>query len=450
MLSDFLINQYGLALIIIIFVLLIFSFILSGSETGFTGSSHAKLHQYSRKGNENAKRTLALIENRSRLVGSILIANNLVNILASALASVWLFKVFGDLGVFYATIIMTLLIVIFAEVLPKNIALSKPEHFAMSMSRPMSWLIKFLFPFVYLIEKLIFKITRLDTHNVNNGSKENEIELRGAIELHNNEEPETEEERKMLRSILELDDVTVESAMTHRIDVQMIDLDNDYQSNIKIILESHYTRFPLYKSDHDRIVGILHTRELLRASGWIENFAKDAKKESQPIDLQKISSKPWFIPNTTSLYDQLQGFRERHEHFALVVDEYGSFMGIITLEDILEEIVGNIHDEHDESSNGVWKQEDGSFVVNGAESLRELNRELDWQLPEEGVTTLAGLILKETRMIPVAKQVFNFYNMRFEILERKRNRLERIRVTPMISSNENDSPQNITSKKEPV
>ncbi|MEM7071389.1 MAG: CNNM domain-containing protein, partial [Pseudomonadota bacterium] len=265
-------------LLLAILLLLSLSGLLSCSETSFTGSSQAKLHQYAREGDNRAQRVIGLIMNRQRLIGAILIGNNLVNIMASALASVWFFKIFGDVGVFYATMIMTMLIVIFAEVIPKNIALIKPEGVAMRMARPMKWTVKLFSPLVYLIDKLILPFIVNEKEKNQISSQEHEIELRGAIELHHNEEPETEEERKMLRSILDLDDTTVDSAMTHRTNVEMIDLDSDYDENIIRILENSYTRVPLYRSDHDRIVGVLHARNLLRAIGLTQSQNDKSKK----------------------------------------------------------------------------------------------------------------------------------------------------------------------------
>ncbi|MEM7072338.1 MAG: transporter associated domain-containing protein, partial [Pseudomonadota bacterium] len=223
------------------------------------------------------------------------------------------------------------------------------------------------------------------------------------------------------------------------------DLDDRQADAITKILESPYTRLPLYKSDHETIVGVLHARALLRAIGSNHLGGSNpslAGKARPPIDLEKIAAKPWFIPETTSLLDQLQEFRERREHFALVVDEYGSFQGIVTLEDILEQIVGNIHDELDTPAKGIWPQHDGSYVIDGAKSLRELNRELDWQFPEDQAATLAGLILDEARMIPMPKQVFTFHAMRFEVLAREHNRLTRIRVTPLGTSTPAEPIQN--------
>jgi Mg2+/Co2+ transporter CorB len=227
----------------------------------------------------------------------------------------------------------------------------------------------------------------------------------------------------MLHSILDLDDVEVYEVMTHRRSVEMLDIRDSPRNLVEQVLRSPYTRLPLYDKDQDNIIGVVHAKALLRAIGTSE-------KGMDSVDICAVATEPWFIPDSTSLLEQLQAFRQRREHFALVVDEYGAFMGVVTLEDILEEIVGDIDDEHDMTVAGVRPQADGSYIVNGSVTIRDLNREFDWRLPDDEATTIAGLVLYEARMIPDPGQVFRFHKFRFEILRRQRNQITLLRVRP--------------------
>ena len=406
-------------------VLLVLSAFFSGSETALTAASNPRMHELARQGSHRAEIVLALRERRERLIGAILFGNNLVNIFASALATSLLLGIFGEAGVFYATIAMTLLILIFAELLPKTYALGHADRTALLIApvlRPVVWV---LAPILLMINKIVaLTLTIFGVAHAGEQSQlHREEELRGAISLHEGPEPEIRQERQMLRSILDLDEVQVEEVMTHRRNVEMIDCDEPPAVIVEKVLESPYTRLPLYRSDPDNIVGVLHAKGLLRELG------RDGGRP-ETLDISAIAVAPWFIPESTSLLDQLQAFRERREHFALVVDEYGAFMGVVTLEDIIEEIVGDIDDEHDIAVAGVRPQADGSYIVDGSVTIRDLNREFDWYLPDDEATTIAGLVLHEARLIPVPSQVFVFHGFRFEILRRQRNQITLMRITP--------------------
>ena len=408
-----------------IFLLLVLSGFFSGSETALTAASRPRLHALARKGDRRAGIVIDLHARNERLIGAILLGNNLVNILASALATSVLLGVFGDAGVVYATIGMTLLVLIFAEVLPKTLALSHADKMALSVAPVVRVLVFLLAPVTHTIY-LVVRATLAPFGIVlgaEPGREQAEEELRGAIDLHEGEEPETRHERQMLRSILDLDEVEVGEIMTHRRNIAMIDAEDKPDSIVDQVLASQVTRMPLYKGEHDNVVGILHTKALL---GEMRRHGGDLAK----IDIGELAAAPWFVPDTTSLLDQLQAFRERREHFAVVVDEYGALMGIVTLEDILEEIVGEIEDEHDTPVRGVRPHPGGGYTVDGAVTLRDLNREFDWDLPDEEAATLAGLVLHEARLIPDKGQVFTFHGFRFEILRRVRNQITSIRVTP--------------------
>ena len=408
-----------------IVVLLVVSAFFSGSETALTAASRPRIHQLATKGNRRARIVLNLHDHKDRLIGAILLGNNIVNIFGSALATYMFLKIFGDAGVFYATMTMTLLIVIFAEVLPKTYAITHADRSALVVAEPIRIVVTLLAPITAAIQW--FARMTVAPFGVKLAAdlsiEHDEEELRGAIDLHDGAEPELRQERQMLQSILELDDVGVEAIMTHRQTVTMIDIDGSPADIVNQVLASPFTRLPLYKGDPDNIVGILHAKALLREVHTIGDQLED-------VDFSSLAANPWFIPDTTTLLDQLQAFRAKREHFAIVVDEYGAFKGIVTLEDILEEIVGSIEDEHDIAVSGVRPQTDGTYVISGTVTLRDLNREFEWHLPDDQAATLAGLLLHASRRIPESGQVFTFYGYRFQILRRHRNQITSIRVTP--------------------
>ncbi len=408
-----------------ILVLLVMSAFFSGSETAMTASSEPRMHELARQGSRRARIVIAMHEKKQRLIGAILFGNNLVNIFASALATSLLLSIFGEAGVVYATLGMTLLVLIFAEVLPKSYALGHADKMALRVAPVMEPIVAVLAPITGTINKIVELTLSLFGASPHSEAvhMQREEELRGAIALHESTEPGSRHERQMLHSILDLDDVEVEEVMTHRRSVEMLDCTDSSDAILDHVLRSRFTRFPLYDSDPDNIVGIIHAKALLRE-------IRDPDRGIADTDIRTLAADPWFVPETTSLLDQLLAFRERREHFAVVVDEYGSFMGVVTLEDILEEIVGNIDDEHDIAVAGVRPQTDGSFIVNGSVTIRDLNREFDWHLPDDEATTIAGLVLHEARTIPEPGQIFMFHGFRFEILRRQRNQISLMRLRP--------------------
>ena len=410
--------------VLVIIVLLFLSAFFSGSETALTAASDARLHQLSLQGNRRASIVLRLRRQNETLIGAILIGNNITNIAASALATSILIFLFDEAGVAYAMIAMTILVVIFAEVLPKTFAINNADKSALLVAptiRVFVWCLRPLSITVRLIVNGVFRVFGAKV-SAKFGQEEREEELRGLIELHRGPGPEVSEERAMLRSILDLGEVSVEEIMTHRRNVVMIDSDLPVEKILDELTESPFTRLPLFRGDQDEIIGILHGKALLRA---IRNHKGQDMSE---LDIVSVANPPWFIPDSTNLLDQLQAFRTRREHFAVVVDEYGTLQGVVTLEDILEEIVGDIDDENDISVAGVRAQSDGSYLVDGTVTLRDLNRELDWNLPDEHASTVAGLILHEARVIPSVGHEFLFHGFRFKILRRHRNQITQIRI----------------------
>ncbi len=408
----------------VIFLLLFLSGFFSGSETALTAASRVFMHNKEKEGNKRASLVNAIRDKKDRMIGALLLGNNLVNILATALSTSVLVKLFGEAGVVYATLVMTMLVLIFAEVLPKTYALHHANTMSLFISPIIKVVIFVLAPIVDLVAaivRLVLKVFGVDISLVQSGSH---MELlRGAIEMHEGQDKETNEQRAMLRSILDLADVDVAEIMTHRKNVEMIDANQPLDKILEDVLSSAYTRLPLYSESQDNIIGVLHTKQLLKDLHF-------NKWDLEKINLEQIAVAPWFIPDTTPLYDQLQAFRDRKEHFAMVVDEYGTLQGIVTLEDILEEIVGEIDDEHDVPVAGVRPLPDGSYLVDGTVTIRDINRAYEWNLPDKDYSTIAGLILYESKTVPESGQSFIFHNFRFDIARRQRNQITLVRVRP--------------------
>ena len=383
-----------LGLIAVILLLILASAFFSSAETALTAASDARMRQLAGKGNRRARLVETLRDDREGLIGSILIGNNAVNVIASALATSVFISVFDDAGVIWATITMTVVLVVFAEVMPKTYALNNSDKYALLIAPAVRLVVVVLSPLSIALRMLANSLIR--KHQTDESDREEE--LRGMIELHGAEgDGDSRETQAMLSSVLDLNEISVEQIMTHRAGVKMIDADSDLESLLREVLASPHTRHPVYSGNPDNIIGVLHVKDLLRA---IDGQGADAPPGDGLGLLQDIVSEPYFVPETTLLFDQLQSFRTRREHFAVVVDEYGDLQGIVTLEDILEEIVGDIDDEHDVDLAGLTAQPDGSWIVDGAVTIRDLNRALAWQLPDEDASTIAGLVLYESRTIP--------------------------------------------------
>lgn len=405
-----------------IIVLILISAFFSGSETALTAASRARMLQLEKNGNKNASLVNRLIAKRDRLIGAILIGNNLVNILASAIATSVFLKLFGEAGIAIATLAMTTIIVIFAEVMPKSWALANADQFALRIAPLMRIIAIILWPITFVVTSIVTIILRIFgiKLDVTQGILSGHDELRGAVEVLHQDGAMIKDDRDRLGGVLDLHELEVSDVMVHRTNMISIDINLSKSEISKQILSSPFTRIPFWKDTSENIIGILHTRDLLRAVG------KGQKISS--IDFIKICTKPWFVPETTTLRDQLNAFLRRKAHIAIVVDEYGEMLGIVTLEDILEEIVGEIADEHDLEVAGLTTEPDGSIIVNGDVSIRELNRALDWDLPDEEATTIAGLVIHSAQMIPDEKQAFTFYGTRFVILKRSKNRVAKLRI----------------------
>ncbi len=414
--------------IVITFVLMCFSAFFSGSETALTAASRARMHQLEKDGEKRARNVNWLFGNREKMVGAVLLGNTFVNIASSALVTSVLLNLFGDAGVAIATIITTALVLIFCEVLPKTYAIARPDLVALRIAGAVRGFALVFYPivaFVGFVVALILRQFGVKSQGLVEDREEMaHEELRGAIDLHHKEGAVQTTDRNMLGGILDLKELQVSDVMIHRKNITMIDGDLPPADIIERVLSQPHTRLPVYKGDSENIVGILHAKDLLRA-------LSRANGNMQAVNVTALIAKPWFIPDTTTLTEQLRSFLQRRTHFALVIDEYGALQGLITLEDILEEIVGEIRDEHDVPVSGVRPQPDGSTNVDGWVTIRELNRAMNWNLPDEEATTIAGLVIHEAQAIPEVGQAFSFHGLKFEILRKQRNQITAIRIAPI-------------------
>ncbi|AEV34582.1 Mg2+ and Co2+ transporter CorB [Pseudovibrio sp. FO-BEG1] len=411
------------ASVVAIAILLVLSGFFSGSETALTAASRARMHALVKSGNKRASIVAGLIEFRERLIGALLLGNNLVNILASALATSLFLKLFGDAGVAYATLVMTLMVLIFSEVLPKTWAIANAEKFALNVAPVVRVLVVVFGPIVAAIEVIVRLVLRIFGIRIDESTAvlSAHEELRGTLDLQHKEGGLIKADKDRIGGLLDLAELEVSDVMVHRTKLFALNADLPPEELVEEVLASPFTRIPLWRDDPDNMVGLLHAKDVLRA---IANLKGDMAR----FELDKVMSPLWFVPDTTSLQNQLNAFLKRKTHFALVVDEYGEVMGLVTLEDILEEIVGEIADEHDIELPGLKPQADGSVIVEGSVPIRDLNRATDWNLPDDEATTIAGLVIHEAKMIPEERQIFTFHGFRFTVLSREKNRITRLRM----------------------
>ena len=418
---------------VVILALIACSAFFSGSETALTAINRATMHQLARQGSHGAKTALSLTEDNERLIGSILLGNNLVNILAASLATSVFTSLFGDAGVAYATLVMTFVILVFAEVAPKTYAITYPEKAAVAVAPVIRVVVRGLSPVVSGIRVLVrAALAMLGVKTDPDAHALAPVELiKGTIAFQHSEGGVDKIDRDRLIAALDLKDREVAEVMRHRRDIVSISADEPPEEIVSFCLASAHTRIPLWRGEPENIVGLLHAKDLLRAVDRQIRGAEDMVKALATLDVMAVAMRPWFVPDTRPLDDQLRAFLKRKSHFALVVDEYGVLQGLITLEDILEEIVGDIADEHDIEMEGIQREPDGSIVVSGSMTIRDLNRACDWDLPDDEATTIAGLMIHEAQTIPTERQVFAFHGLRFEVLERARNQITRLRLKPL-------------------
>lgn len=412
------------AVVVIVF-LVIFSGFFSGSETSLTATSASNMHKLSKEGNTRASLVEKLIADPESLIGAILLGNNLVNILASALATYIFIKLFGEIGVVYATFAMTALVLIFAEVMPKTYAISNPERVALKVAPVINIFVIIFSPIVRLIQIIARQTLRLLGVKAEENQKvlSPQDEIRGAIDLQAHEGGIVKEHKDMLAGILDLDEISLEDVMVHRRNVETINVEDTIEDIFQQIVSSPYTRLPMWEDDQDNIIGVVHAKDMLR-------ITRKTGSELDHKTLREIAISPWFVPETTSLRDQLKMFLARKAHFAVVVDEYGALMGVITLEDILEEIVGDIIDEHDTLNSDVKTLKSGAIIAEGTTPIRDLNRQFNWNLSDDEAITIAGYIIDQAETIPLPGQVYEKNGFQFKVLKRKKNQITQVKIQP--------------------
>lgn len=421
-----------------ILLLLVLSAFFSGSETALTAASRGKLKAQADRGSRGAHAAMRVTEDSERMIGALLLGNNIVNILSASLATALLTKLFGANGVAVATIVMTVLVLVFGEVLPKTLSITYPEPVATRVAPVIRVLMALFSPIVSVVRLLVRGLLRLFGLRPNDDGRMLAMreEIVGAIALGHSEGAVEKEDRDRLLGALDLGERTVEEVMKHRRHIEMIDADLPVEVLLNQVLSSPHTRLPVYRDDPENIVGVIHAKDLLREVERLmrgTSEADDGAEGLARLDVLKVAMKPYFVPETTTLDEQMREFLKRRTHFALVVDEYGALQGLITLEDIIEEIVGEITDEFDvvKKDEGLKRDANGDFVVDGAMTIRDLNRAMDWNLPDDEANTIAGLVIHEAQMIPNEGQAFSFHGFRFEVAARRENRLTRLKIRPL-------------------
>lgn len=412
--------------LIAIVLLVLLSGFFNVSEMALTAVSRARMHALEEGGDKRAAKVNRLLAAPEKMLSTILLSDTLVCVLAGAIASAVAVSLYGPIGVVYATAGVTLLIVIFGAVLPKTYAIAFSERVALFIAPVMTSIVVLAKPFTRALEivvKALLSLTPTKADDEANILAAHDA-IRGTIDLQAKEGTVAKVDAEMLGGVLDLRLLQVADITVHRTKMETIDADEPPAKILDQIMKSQYTRMPIWKDGPENIVGLLHTKDLISAlsrAGW----------DPTKIDIMSFATEPWFVPDTTTVKDQLNQFLKKKAQMALVVDEYGEVQGLITLEDILEEIVGQIADEHDTNETTIRPQADGTVNVDGAVAIRDLNRHLAWHLPDDEATTIAGLVIHEARTIPEPGQVFTFHGYRFEILRKSRNRITALRINPL-------------------
>jgi len=400
-------------LFLVIFLMII-SALFACSETSVTAASRAKIHRLANEGSKRAKKLEKLLKSREKVISTMLIGNNAVNILASAIATSVLIELFGDAGLLYATVGMTIIVLLFAEIAPKTIALKAPDKIALFLAPLIDFLVKILMPVAHLSQKLVDSVVDLFFPKNYKTSKGEELEeIRDAVDLKHKEGSIFKYDKDLIDGVLDLSDTEISEIMVHRKEIESINADLPIMEIVRNALEISYTRIPLWRGNQENIVAILNVRKLLKALHFY-------KGSFDKFDINSATSEPWFIPASNSLRSQLFAFRKKKKRFALVVDEYGSLLGLVTLEDILEEIVGEIKEQDDESEINIIKIKSGAYKIAAKSLIRDINKKLDWDLLEDDhAYNLAAFIINNLGRIPDEKENFMIEGYYFEILKKR-------------------------------
>lgn len=406
--------------LILVTILLTLSAYFAAAETAITASSPGKIQKAKIAGDPRAKKALKLIKIKDTVISSLLIMNSGINTIATTIATTALISIFGGEGVVIASAVMSVIIIVFVEFIPKAIAVVKAEDFVIKSTYFLIFVLKILKPInagLKLSLRLFCSIFRVNLTQDISGDDE----VRGIIEHHASEGNVFKDDKDMLGGVLDLKSISVSDIMTHRSNMVSLDVDMPLKDLTAQVLNSNHSRIPLWKNDKENVVGILHIKDLVK-SLYDNNF------NYTQLNIMNFTTEPWFIPDQAFISDQLHFFKEKKSHIALVIDEYGDLQGILTLEDILEEIVGQIEDEHDVDSKHIIQKSDHSFVIDGSASIRDINRELGWNLPDEDANTLAGLVIHEAQKIPEQGEVFEAYNLKIVVQRKKNNKIKTLFV----------------------
>jgi Mg2+/Co2+ transporter CorB len=420
-------NEAPLGLLFsVLAALIVMSAFFSGSETGMMSLNRYRLRHRAKSGHRGARRAAKLLEHPDSLISTILIGNNLVNNLAAAIATVIAIRLYGDNAVVPASILLTLAFLIFAEIIPKTIAAYKSEFVAYTVSHVLLPLRKFLTPLIWLVSHITHAVLRLTGVERGDGSDHIGVEeLRTIVGDAGHLIPK--HHKGMLLNILDLEQITVEDIMIPRNEVFGIDVDAETDIIIEKLRDAEFTRIPVYQGDIDNIVGILHQRDIINSVNKMGQVQRDAL-------LNSLRS-PYFIPEGTPLNTQLFNFQQQKRRMGIVVDEYGVMQGIVTLEDLLEEIVGEFTSNLSTDTDDITHQQDGSYIIDGTTTIRDINKALKWELPTDGPKTLNGLLLEKLESFPEASVGVRFEHYRFEITEVKGNLIQKVRAFTARSQN---------------
>ena len=407
-----------------IFFLVVVSAFLTGSQAALAEASRTRIGELEKRGAKRASTIMRLLDTERRTLNALNLGKMLTTIAAAVCGTILFTRHFTAPGAWLGAALAILAFTLFGTALPRSLAMARAEHYAVASAQAIRFVVHVLGPVADGLDAASRSLLHLIGLNGQNDAQSVHEELREAIDLHMKEGTVIKNDRDMLGGILAMQDLEISDIMVHRTRMTMIDGDEDPKDIVAMVLKSGHTRIPVWKETPDNIIGVLHAKNLFAA---LQKHNGDAAK----LVIEDILSTPWFVPDTRAIPDQLNAFLRKKSHFAIAVDEYGEVQGLVTLEDIIEEIVGDIKDEHDAVAMGVRPKPDGSYLVDGGVPIRDLNRAFDWRLPDEEANTVAGLVIHEARMIPEVGQAFNFHGFRFEILKKRKHQVTAIRMSPL-------------------
>ncbi len=417
-------------IIFLIVGLLAFGGIMSAGETSITASAPGKLHRLKSDGNKQAITVLRIIKIKDRVISTLLIGNSLSNTLCTTIATSLFIDVLGDdVGTIVASIVMSFVIIVFSEVIPKAIAVAKPEKIALLIAPAILILLKLFKPLNILLSYVVKAFCFLFGINLKQEVSV-EDEVRGVIEHHMHEGNVIKDDRDMLGGILDIRNMVIADIMIHRSKIFAINIDTPNEKLLKATLASNHTRIPIWEKTPDNIIGILHIKDLVRK-------IHGTKIDEKDINVRSLLKPPIFVADNALVTHQLQLFKEGQSHLACVVDEYGDLQGIITMEDVMEEVFGQIYDEHDYAHNKIVKKSENEYMIDGSVSIRDVNRELNWDLPETEAITIAGFVINEMKRIPNQGEFIIIDNLKIVVKKKTQNKVKSLSVFVQINESEN-------------